>query len=474
MIEKDKVGGTCLHRGCIPAKELLESASVHRTVAPCRASSAWSSDEPTIDWYVTVDRKQRVVDQMFGGLSQLLKTRKVDVYAGPRHARAVPSGARGRHTDGTEAMLLGTHIVLATRLGAADDSGLRARRPPACSPATSSSTCASSPTRRWSSAAGRSAASSPRRWPTWALRSPILEGLPKILPGCDTDVANVVERSFKKKGMTIRTGVAVTGHTPRRRRRDRRCASATARRSTSTSWWCPSAAARSPRESVAEGTGRRGRRSRASSRSTRTAGPANRGVGGRRLHRHPAARPRRRSSRASTSSRTSWARTRRRSTTARSRGRSTATPRSASPGIRSSRPRRRASTSSPRSTGSSATVERVILGETDGLVKVIAEKRPDGSAGHHPRRPHGRPVGHRAARSGIPRGQLGRHRRRGGRAHPAPPLDERAVRRDRAVPHRPLAALTAISMAVNTGRGCTGSQHDRVTTSRREGTLSHG
>jgi dihydrolipoamide dehydrogenase len=42
----------------------------------------------------------------------------------------------------------------------------------------------------------------------------ILEGLPKILPGCDTDCANVVVRSFRKAGIDIRTGVNVTGHTP--------------------------------------------------------------------------------------------------------------------------------------------------------------------------------------------------------------------------------------------------------------------
>jgi dihydrolipoamide dehydrogenase len=42
----------------------------------------------------------------------------------------------------------------------------------------------------------------------------ILEGLPKILPGLDTDVANLVVRSFKKKKIDIRTGVMVKGHTP--------------------------------------------------------------------------------------------------------------------------------------------------------------------------------------------------------------------------------------------------------------------
>jgi dihydrolipoamide dehydrogenase len=40
----------------------------------------------------------------------------------------------------------------------------------------------------------------------------ILEALPKILPGCDADVTSVVQRAFKKKGIEIRTGVAVTGH----------------------------------------------------------------------------------------------------------------------------------------------------------------------------------------------------------------------------------------------------------------------
>ena len=42
----------------------------------------------------------------------------------------------------------------------------------------------------------------------------ILEALPKILPGCDADVANVVVRSFQKRGIQIRTGVPVTGHEP--------------------------------------------------------------------------------------------------------------------------------------------------------------------------------------------------------------------------------------------------------------------
>ena len=46
----------------------------------------------------------------------------------------------------------------------------------------------------------------------------VLEALPKILPGCDKDVADVVLRSFKKRGIDVRTGVTVTGPHAQRRR----------------------------------------------------------------------------------------------------------------------------------------------------------------------------------------------------------------------------------------------------------------
>jgi dihydrolipoamide dehydrogenase len=42
----------------------------------------------------------------------------------------------------------------------------------------------------------------------------VLEALPKILPGSDEDCTKIVSRSFKKRGIDVRTGVAVTGHTP--------------------------------------------------------------------------------------------------------------------------------------------------------------------------------------------------------------------------------------------------------------------
>ncbi len=72
-----------------------------------------------------------------------------------------------------------------------------------------------------------------------------------------------------------------------------------------------------------------------------------------------------------------------------------------------------------------------ILGDTEGLVKIIAERGPDGRAGTDTRGPHGRTMGHRTARPGIPGGQLGGHGRRGGPVPPTAPDLVRGVRRDR-------------------------------------------
>ena len=97
VVEHYKVGGTCLHVGCIPAKELLEAASVYRTVAGA-AEFGVTASEPGIDWSAVLGRKQRVIDQLTAGLSGLLGQRKVTVYSGsgslggPGAVEVVPAG----------------------------------------------------------------------------------------------------------------------------------------------------------------------------------------------------------------------------------------------------------------------------------------------------------------------------------------------------------------------------------------------
>src|SRR2546423_2833906 len=112
VVEKEKVGGTCLHRGCIPAKEFLETAHVFRTVAGAKEFGV-QAEQPGIDFSVSQARKQKVVDGLWKGLAGLMKSRKNVTYQGtgtlgPDHLVRVDDGS-GKTTE-----LTGTHVVLAS------------------------------------------------------------------------------------------------------------------------------------------------------------------------------------------------------------------------------------------------------------------------------------------------------------------------------------------------------------------------
>ena len=158
MVEMADVGGTCLHRGCIPAKELLETATVGRTVAAA-GDFGFDVDEPGLDYARTHARKRQIIDQLTKGLTGLLDGRKVTVLSGvgtyAGDGRVVVTGddadrARRRRRDPGR------------RLGAPVAARLRHRRRPWSSPPTSSSPSRSCPGGRSSSAAARSGASSRR------------------------------------------------------------------------------------------------------------------------------------------------------------------------------------------------------------------------------------------------------------------------------------------------------------------------
>lgn len=211
LVEKHKVGGTCLHVGCVPAKELLETAAVHRAILGASAFGI-TAGEPTLDFGVTQERKQKVIDQLFGGLSGLLKARKVTMFDGvgrlsADHVVRVSGGSSG------DVELHGTHVIIASgsvprtipgfevdgeRIVTSDEL-LSRRRLPASAVVIGGG------------AIGCEFASMMSDLGTEVT---ILEALPKILPGCDDDITRVVLKSFKQRGIAVRTGVAVTGHDP--------------------------------------------------------------------------------------------------------------------------------------------------------------------------------------------------------------------------------------------------------------------
>ncbi len=212
MIEMNKVGGTCLNVGCIPAKELLETASVYRHVVGALEFGI-EVGPAKVDFAVTQVRKQKVVDQLVNGLKGLLKKRKVTVYdgigtLGANHTVSVTGGSSG------DVELVGTHVVLASgsvprtlpgfdidgTLVMTSDEVLSVQELPATAVVIGGG------------AIGCEFASMMSDLGT---KVTILEAMPKILPGCDEDITKLVLRSFKGRELDVRTGVAVTGHTPR-------------------------------------------------------------------------------------------------------------------------------------------------------------------------------------------------------------------------------------------------------------------
>ncbi len=211
LIEKSKLGGTCLHVGCIPAKELLETAAVFRTVKHASTFGVGSS-EPTIDFGVTQTRKQEVIDNLTKGLTGLLKHRKVTVFdgvgvvtgAGDVKSVSVSGGSSGDVTVTGDNLVLAAGSVPRTIPGF-DLDGDRI--------VTSDELLSIQqlPERAAVIGGGAIGIEFASMMADLGTQVTVLEAMANIIPGVDPDAAKVVQRSLKKRKIGIRTGVMVTG-----------------------------------------------------------------------------------------------------------------------------------------------------------------------------------------------------------------------------------------------------------------------
>ena len=207
LVEKQRLGGTCLNVGCIPAKELLETAAVARTVAHA-AQFGIGAERTGLDWSTTLARKQGIVDQLVAGLTGLLKGRKVTVFdgtgtlVGDHRTVQIAGGSSG------QVAITGDNIVLAAGSvpRSLDGFPIDDRRIVTSDEFLSIPEVPGSAVVIGGGAIGCEFAST---MADLGASVTILEYAPKILPGCDADVTRVVERSFAKRNITVRAGVAV-------------------------------------------------------------------------------------------------------------------------------------------------------------------------------------------------------------------------------------------------------------------------
>ncbi|MFD2214100.1 dihydrolipoyl dehydrogenase [Metabacillus endolithicus] len=120
VVEKSKLGGTCLHKGCIPSKALLRSAEVYATTKKAEEYGVETSGV-NLNFLRVQDRKQSIVNQLYTGVQQLMKKGKIDVYEGiarilgPSIFSPMPGTISVEMNNGEEnEMLIPKNVIIAT------------------------------------------------------------------------------------------------------------------------------------------------------------------------------------------------------------------------------------------------------------------------------------------------------------------------------------------------------------------------
>jgi dihydrolipoamide dehydrogenase len=211
LVEKDALGGTCLNRGCIPAKAFLETAAVKRHVDHSSDFGIESGGTATVDFARTQARKQEIVGKLVGGIAAMCKGRKVEVFNGVGSLGANRT-VQVSMADGSSATITGDAVMLASGSVPRLIPNFERGGPIMTSDEVLDLTTV--PPRVAVIGGGAIGCEFASTFADLGSEVTILEGLPKILPGLDADLAKVVEKSFKKKKIAIRTGVMVNGHTP--------------------------------------------------------------------------------------------------------------------------------------------------------------------------------------------------------------------------------------------------------------------
>lgn len=205
LVEKDKLGGTCLHRGCVPTKAILHAAEVADAARHASQFGVHATLE-RIDAQELRAYADSVVARLHKGLTGLIKGRGIEVVAG---AGRLEQDADGRVlVRVADRLIAGRATVLA--------SGSTPRTIPGV--AVDGDRVLSSehalrlerlPERAVVLGGGVIGAEFASAWTSLGVAVTIVEALPRLLPGEEPEISAAVERAFRKRGMKIRTGVGV-------------------------------------------------------------------------------------------------------------------------------------------------------------------------------------------------------------------------------------------------------------------------
>jgi dihydrolipoamide dehydrogenase len=204
LVEKDKLGGTCLHRGCIPTKALLHAAEVADSSRESSKFGVRSTFEG-IDVAAVTAYRESIVSSKFKGLQGLVKARGITVIAG--EGRLVAPNAVQVGDD----RIVGKNVILATGSYSRSLPGLEiGGRVITSEQALELDFVPGKVAVLGGGVIGVEFASV---WKSFGAEVTIIEALPHLVPNEEESVSKQLERAFRKRGIDYKLGVRFQGVT---------------------------------------------------------------------------------------------------------------------------------------------------------------------------------------------------------------------------------------------------------------------
>ncbi len=202
LVERDKLGGTCLHRGCIPTKALLHAAEVADTARHGAAFGVIARVD-SIDMPAVLAYQQGVVSRLHKGLQGLVSAASIDYVTGTGVVTSATTVQVGERT------LTGRHLVLATGSRAKSLPGLAIQgRVLSSDEALALDHVPGSVVVLGGGVIGVEFASVYR---SFGASVTIVEALPRLVPAEEPSISKALERAYRKRGIAFRTGVRFSG-----------------------------------------------------------------------------------------------------------------------------------------------------------------------------------------------------------------------------------------------------------------------
>ncbi|HYU62774.1 MAG TPA: dihydrolipoyl dehydrogenase [Verrucomicrobiae bacterium] len=204
LVESNKLGGTCLHIGCIPTKALLESSELYHRVAARGAEFGLKAEVVGYDYPKIAERRDAVVGQLYKGVQYLMKKNKIEVVEGKGRVRDRSTIEVGARQLKAKNLIVATGSVVKTLPGLELDGQFIVSSDHAV-------LSSSAPESICIIGAGAVGVEFATFYNQLGVKVTLLEALDRLVPLEDDDVSKELLSAFKKAGIDCRLGVKVSG-----------------------------------------------------------------------------------------------------------------------------------------------------------------------------------------------------------------------------------------------------------------------